>query len=425
MKIEEKAIEILKMPVCNSCLGRQYGNLLSGLSNEERGKIIREYVAMLLDSGESIDIDKNNFHGIKFRNIKIKTEKPEKCSVCKNFFRDELERLAKETVKKFRGIEFKTFLVGTILSNELQRAEEEIWSQAGIEFVEPIKAEINRELGKVIERISDKTFSSKNPDVTVLVNLQTGKIKANIRSLYVSGGYTKLVRGIPQTKWVCSSCGGKGCIACKGTGKLYKTSVQEIIEKPFLKAAKAKHSSFHGAGREDIDARNLDYRPFVIEILQPEKRKIDLKKIERQLSKNKKVKVRKLKFCEKELIEKLKKAKIDKTYEAEVEFISAIDKKKLKELKKLPSMEIHQQTPQRVVHRRADILRKRAVRSIVWKLKGKRKIVFKIRAESGLYIKELINGDEGRTEPNVAEVLNNKVKKINLDVIKIHTKGFT
>jgi len=423
MTIEEKAKELLKQPICNSCLGRQWGNLLSGLSNEQRGKIIREYAAMLLDSGESIDIDKNNFHGIKFRNIKIKTEKPEKCSVCKNFFRDELERLAKETVKKFRGIEFSSFLVGTILSNELQRAEEEVWSRAGIEFVEPIKAEINREFGKFIERISDKSFLSKNPEMTILVNLQTGKIKTNIRSLYVTGGYSKLVRGIPQTKWICSSCGGKGCVACKGTGKLYKTSVQEIIEKPFLKAAKAKESSFHGAGREDIDARNLSCRPFVIEILQPKKRKIDLKKIEKELSKNKKVKVRGLKFCCKELIEKLKKAKIDKTYEAEVEFASVVDKKKLKGLKKLPNMEIHQQTPQRVVHRRADILRKRAVRSIVWKLKGKKKIIFKIRAESGLYIKELISGDEGRTKPSVAEMLDNKVKKINLDVVKIHTKG--
>jgi tRNA pseudouridine synthase 10 len=46
-----------------------------------------------------------------------------------------------------------------------------------------------------------------------------------------------------------------------------------------------------------------------------------------------------------------------------------------------------------------------------------------ITGESGLYIKELISGDEGRTEPNISELLDNKVKKISLDVIKIHTKG--
>jgi len=396
----EKLLEAVKNELCDNCLGRQFGMIGHGLSNAERGKILR------------------NFAG-KISKTKLKV--PVTCKICNNFFKKKIKEVAKETVKNFKGIEFKTFLVGSIPTGEMIRRQDELWEKVGIEDVEPIKTEINRELGKIIEKKTDKTFSPKNPELTILVNLQTGKIKTSIRSLYVSGGYSKLVRGIPQTMWICSNCGGKGCVACKGTGKLYPTSVQEIIEKPFLKAAKAKESSFHGAGREDIDARNLDYRPFVIEILQPLRRKIDLKKIERELKKNKKVKVRRLKFAEKELIEKLKRAKIDKTYEAEVVFEKKIDKKKLKELKELPKMEIHQQTPQRVVHRRADILRKRAVRSISWKMKGQKKAIFKIRAESGLYIKELITGDEGRTKPSVAEMLDNKVKKINLDVIKIWT----
>jgi len=401
-KNKTKLFEVIESGLCDNCLGRQFGMVGHGMTNAERGKILRSYASKM---------------------AKAKMKEPEACSVCDNFFKEKIKKVADSVLKSFKGIEFKTFLIGSILPGEMIRKENELWERTGIEEVEPIKAEINRELGKIIEKKSDKKFSMKNPDVTVLVNLQTDKIKASIRSLYVSGGYSKLVRGIPQTMWICGECGGKGCVTCKGTGKLYPTSMQEIIEKPFLKAAKAKESSFHGAGREDIDARNLDYRPFVIEILQPKKRKIDLKKIGRQINKNRKVKVRGLKFVGKELIEKLKKAKIDKTYEAEVEFEKAIDKKKLKELRKLPNVQIQQQTPQRVVHRRADILRRRSVRSISWKLKGKRRIVFKIRAESGLYIKELINGDEGRTKPSVAEMLGNKVKKINLDVIKIHTKG--
>ena len=401
-KNREKLFEVLKDEVCNNCLGRSFAMVGHGFSNAERGEILRNYASKI---------------------SKTKLKESESCKLCNNFFKEKINEIASEILKSFKNTEFKTFLVGTVLSGEMMRKQDELWQRVGIEDVEPIKSEINRELGKIIEQKSDKKFSAKNPDLTVLVNLQTNKIKTNIRSLYISGGYSKLVRGIPQTMWICSNCGGKGCVACKGTGKLYPTSVQEIIEKPFLKAAKAKESSFHGAGREDIDARNLDYRPFVIEILQPLKRKIDLKKIGRQTNKNRKVKVRGLKFVSKELIEKLKKAKIDKTYEAEVWFEKAIDKKKLKELKKLPRIEIHQQTPQRVVHRRADILRKRAIRSIAWQMKGMKRIVFKIRAESGLYIKELINGDEGRTKPSIAEMVGNKVKKINLDVIKIHTKG--
>ena len=51
---------------------------------------------------------------------------------------------------------------------------------------------------------------------------------------------------------------------------------------------------------------------------------------------------------------------------------------------------------------------------------SKKKVEFKITTQAGLYVKEFISGDEGRTEPSISGLLNNKVKKIELDVIKIH-----
>jgi len=423
MKLEEKAIEILKEPICNNCLGRLLAaGLLSGMTNEERGKIVRSYVAFLLDSGEKADVYMNNFYGYKFRNLKVTLQKPEKCKICKNFFREKLEEKTEEVVRKLKEVEFATFLIGTVPSNEMANEEEKLQDKIGADFSEPVKTEINREIGKLVEQKTEKTFSSKNPDVTAILDLQNNLIRTQIRSVYVFGKYQKLLRGIPQTKWVCHNCNGKGCIACKGTGKLYKTSVQEEIEKSFLKAADAKKSTFHGAGREDIDARNLDWRPFIIELVKPMKRKIDLKKIQTIANKNKKVKVKNLKFADKDFVNKIKFAKIDKTYAAEVIFLKNIDKNKLKELKKLNNKMIMQQTPTRVVHRRANIMRRRTLKQISWKLETKRKVIFTIKGESGLYIKELITGDQGRTEPNISEILGNKVKKISLDVIKIHTK---
>jgi tRNA pseudouridine synthase 10 len=423
MKIEEKAIEILKQQVCDSCLGRQFGSLLSGFSNDQRGKIIRQYVAFLIDSGEKVDADLSNFYGIKFRNVKIKPEKPGKCKLCRNFFFEEINEKAKEIIKKFKEIEFKTFLIGSIVSDEMLKSEEEIWSRVGIEYCEPIKSEINRELGKRIEKLAGKKFESKNPDVTVIVDLNENKIKIEIRSLYVSGKYQKLVRGIPQSKWVCLRCSGKGCTFCKGEGKLYPTSVQEIIDKPLLKATGGKKSKFSAHGREDIDARCLDYRPFVLELIKPTKRKIDLKKVEREINKSKKVKVKNLKIATREAIKKLKFMKFDKTYLATVKFEKKIDRKKLKQLGSLTKEPILQKTPLRVVHRRADKLRRRKVKKISWKVSGEKELRLKIKGETGLYIKELITGDEGRTKPNISEILNNKVKRISLDVIKIHSKG--
>jgi len=423
MKLEEKIVEALKDGfICDSCLGRIVADLLSGFSNEERGNILRHYVALLLDSGEKIDINTSNFYGIKFRNVKLDIKKPEKCKICKNFFLEQIDDVANNIVKELKGIEFKTFLIGTIPTDEMMKEEEKLYERTGIDFVEPIKSEINRELGKRIEKKTGKLFSKENPDITLLVNLKTGKIKKEIRSLYIFSKYKKLVRGIPQTKWVCPECRGKGCIKCKGTGKLYSISVQEIVEKPLLKAANAKKSAFHAAGREDIDARCLDYRPFVIELVQPAKRKIDLKACERKINKSKKVKVKGLKFCTKDIILKLKTDRIDKTYSAEIEFEKKIDKKRLKELRKLVKEPILQKTPLRVVHRRADKFRKRLVKKISWKVIGNKKMVLKVRAEAGLYIKELVSGDQGRTKPNVAELIINKPKKIKLDIVKIHTK---
>lgn len=423
MKILETATTAMKEGfICDSCLGRLYSGLLSGMTNEQRGRVVRQFIAFLIDSGEKIEINHSNLYGMKFRNVKIKPEKPKKCEVCKNFFREEIDRIVKKIVKELNTIEFDSFLIGSVPTDEMSNAEEKLWSETDIEFVEPIRSEINREVGKRIERLTGKKFALKNPDVTIVVDLKNKKIKREIRSLYVLGGYKKLSRGIPQSKWVCMKCIGRGCSYCKGKGKLYTTSVQEIIEKPLLKATKSKRSSFSGAGREDIDARCLDWRPFVIEIENPIKRKIDLKKIEKKINKSKKVEVRKLKLVTKDTINILKSAKLDKTYVAVVDFEKTIDRKKLKELKNLKTIPIMQKTPLRVVHRRADKLRKRLVKNISWEVINKKKLRLKIIGESGLYIKELITGDNGRTKPNISELLDNKVKGISLDVVKIHTK---
>ena len=108
---------------------------------------------------------------------------------------------------------------------------------------------------------------------------------------------------------------------------------------------------------------------------------------------------------------------------ARVEFEKELNPQKLKNLKKLSKEQIFQRTPERVLQRRADKIRRRALKNLSWKIRGKKKIDFRITAESGLYIKELISGDNGRTKPSISEILDNKVKNIELDVIRIHTKG--
>jgi tRNA pseudouridine synthase 10 len=43
----------------------------------------------------------------------------------------------------------------------------------------------------------------------------------------------------------------------------------------------------------------------------------------------------------------------------------------------------------------------------------------KIRCQGGLYVKELVTGDEGRTVPSVSEILDNKARPMKLDVLSV------
>lgn len=178
----------------------------------------------------------------------------------------ELKKKAKQIEKELKKYEYKTFLIGSKPKANLLKKEEELWEKIGIDYCEPLRGEINRELGKLVEKLTKKHMDYK-PDITIFVDFNKDKIQLSIRSLYIYGKYQKLKRGIPQTKW---------------KKKIFKTSVQEEIAKPILKITKSKNSSFHGAGREDIDAKCLGWRPFVIEILNPMKRKINIREIQKK-----------------------------------------------------------------------------------------------------------------------------------------------
>jgi len=213
-----------------------------------------------------------------------------------------------------------------------------------------------------------------------------------------------LKRGVPQCKW--------------GTPGKYKTSIQQIIAKPIMKFTKGKDNSFHGAGREDVDARCLDWRPFVIEINEPKKRYINLKNIEKLINKNKKVNIKGLKFSNKNVVRRIKTETGDKIYRILVKLNKSIEESDLKKLKNLIGV-ISQRTPKRVAHRRADLIRRRKVKSVKWKQLNRKTIELKIKTSAGLYIKELVTGDKERTKPSVAEILDVEAIPKDLDVIKI------
>jgi len=402
MNVLEKATKILEQPVCDHCLGRQFGQLLHGYSNSERGSLIRTTVAMSIDKEDyKGSVDKSNFSGIGFHNMEEKMPKQKECFVCKDFFKN-LDKWVDKIKKASCGYEFRTFLVGTKLSFDFIKREEDLWERVGIDYCEPLKAEINREIGKRVEKLGFRS-DLKHPDVNFILDVSSGKARIESNPLFIYGSYQKLKRGIPQTKWP--------------SGK-YRNSVEQIIARPFMIITKGSGHKLHGAGREDIDARCFAWRPFVLEIINPKKRTVHLAKNAKKIKKD--VRVKGLRFSSIVEVRRIKEMKSDKTYRLYVN-CEKIKKSDLKNLKKIIGV-IKQKTPQRVVHRRADLFRKRKVMSIKTKYISSRKFLFEACCESGLYVKELVSGDEGRTYPSVSSILSQKCKPLLLDVVKIHKK---
>src|SRR5436309_14038713 len=70
---------------------------------------------------------------------------------------------------------------------------------------------------------------------------------------------------------------GKGCARCGGTGKMYPTSVVEVIAAEVMRDSGGTGHALHGMGREDVDARMIGRgRPFIVEVTEPRRRTFEL-----------------------------------------------------------------------------------------------------------------------------------------------------
>lgn len=410
MTILETARKILKEgPICDHCLGRQFAKLSTGLGNDERGKAVRLVLAM--QAGESADPELPEL---------LKNSGAGKCWVCNNLF-THLDAWAEKAVSALSDYEYDNFLVGTRVTGLLAENEEIIWAQGGVTFAEPLKTELNREVGKRIEKLTGKKANLKKPQIVALLDLENDAVELEVNSLYIYGRYRKLIRGIPQTRWPCRECHGTGCEHCHGTGRMYQESVDELIKPHLMAASRCEDTAFHGAGREDIDALMLgDGRPFVVEAKKPHLRSIDLNALATGINGNSegKIEVLGLKFVESETVEQLKSMKADKEYRMKI--IHCTTEEKLKSsLDIISGNLIKQKTPTRVLHRRADLERTRKVHRAELESFDTDTAVLVIRCEGGLYVKELVSGDGGRTVPSIASLTGSEAKVIELEVTKV------
>jgi tRNA pseudouridine synthase 10 len=452
MNIIEKVLEIYKdYSICPHCIGRMFSLLATNTTNFERGNSIlltttmqlhKDYLSQVKNEFDPIIANLKNLaerskydparnvlenEGLGFSN----QHEENKCYLCQDIFSN-LNVYVESAMEKLEKYEYESLLVGTNLSAEIVNREDTFKAKYEILESESFKNHFNREVGKILTQRVQKNTEFKNPDITVIFSLSYDSVSIDllIRSLFIYGKYQKLIRGIPQTHWDCRKCRGSGCEACNYTGKQYSTSVEELISPKFIEISDSTASKFHGAGREDIDVRMLgDGRPFILELKNPIIRHLDLKKLKKYVNKKnrKKIKIEDLRYSSKDEVKKIKsKAEnVKKQYLALVESPNlTLSKEKFlifqkKVADQIIGRTILQKTPLRVSHRRADKIREKRIYNVEGTFLKPSTFKFIIETQGGTYIKELINGDQGRTSPSFSEIFGTPLICKELDVINI------
>lgn len=447
---------LVRIGICDHCLGRLGGRSTIGRELVEIGVSLRQQV---------VERDSN---------MTDAREKEQWCPFCENLFA-ETKVLAAIILNNLKEHEFDRLQLGAQFPKDQTEKEDQLRKRFGASGSAPLKSCLMEEVAKALRELDpDIKLVNDKPQIMALIDLLTLNVNLDIRSHYIYGRYRKLERGIPQTRWPCRSCKGRGCKKCDDTGQQYQHSIQSLVGDPLLSIYGSHDHAFHGMGREDIDVRCMGRgRPFVIELKNPQRRKVDMAEVMAAINDpaEGRIEVHAMRDSQRSEVVRVKETPAEKSYricflvkakddEEGDEDLSALKKAELealcdeKGLKKtgtkavlierlmetktashdpesitaiLQGMEgvtLKQRTPKRVAHRRADKVRERKVMEVsniaVEMIDGIPQVEVDLRCESGTYVKETVHGDDERTIPSVSGLLDAQCDVQWLDVADIH-----
>ncbi len=386
--------------LCRFCLGSLIGGKLGAVPNAVKGAALERILEL---SGVGL-------------------EGP--CAICDDLIGGSLEELVERALRLLSGVEYSSLKAGVKLPPWLIEREDRLRAKYNPPNMVSVKLTLIKWLDLVLSAETGAPIE-KDPDILVTFDLALKDVELKINPVFIYGRYRKLERGISQSRRKCPYCGGRGCEKCNWTGKIAEGSVEGMIGEVMKEFFGSEDYVLHGAGREDVDARMLGRgRPFVMELVNPRKRRADLKKIEEEINTRwrGKVEVLDLRYSSREEVRRLKEGspEVRKLYRALVEVDGVVTEDDLKRVERaLTGAVIRQRTPKRVAWRRADLVRVRRVYEVKTKKLDERTFEMTVLCDGGLYVKELISGDDGRTTPSVAEVLGKKAFCRELDVLEV------
>jgi len=421
----DKVLEILeKYILCDRCLGRLFASLGRGWDNSERGKALK--IAALMELHRRVKEGIENVEKLRLISLHcgtiakelLRELKPsqdislEPCYICKSTMDELIKRYTKLVIEKLNELKIRRFLIGVKPPKYIAETEKELAESMRIQYWESVRSEFKRVIGKKVQEITGLKVDFENPEVIIVLDMENDEISVIIPSILIRGRYWKIGRRISQSKWI-----------RKDGTKKYPLSLEEVLELA-LPIIKAERAIIHAAGREDVDVRMLGSgRPAIFEYYRPLKRDVDLKELEKIVNNNPWVKVSFEAIARREHVKNYKTmtAKGFKIYRALILVENGVSDEELKILEeKFRNVTIHQWTPKRVLHRRRNTLRTKTVYEIKVRKITHHVIEALIKCERGLYVRELISGDDNRTSPSFTSVLNKSAKCIELDVLYVH-----
>lgn len=292
------------------------------------------------------------------------------------------------------GIGERTFSLSIKAPKEILVKEEEFLDYF---FVKNVKAYLSSLLREKIEAFSGLSYKPVFSDVSYVFDFPSAKVEVKKNPLFIFGRYKKFSQWISQKRW-----------------DKYEESVEALIAKSLRHSLSFSKYYMHASGREDVDALNYAGRPFVMELHDPSTYSPNFARLKIVEG----ISIQDLFIVDGSFVNLVTDSHFDKCYRAYLSCSLTLEEQR-KLINALKGVTVSQKTPTRVLHRRVDKWRKRKVYSLSFG-EDEEGFYAEICGEAGLYIKELISGDNGRTKPSFSSVVGKPLECTKLIVTEIH-----
>lgn len=303
---------------------------------------------------------------------------------------------------------------------------------------------------RLLDALSDDdvraTFYSATYPAPVAQQSASFSVAFSVATLWFAGRYNKLSRIVSQTPWFVDAPdaavapsgeqeGLEGVVADQfGRRKRTAMSVEDVVVAGVKEVLLPEKVTFTAGGREDVDVRMLGRgRPFVVEVVNSRlvSSLVTNEVIRRMTAVSEMVgegvvEVKDFRMVDKEYFGRMRTFETEKKkcYRCIVWTSRDFGKPELERVLEVKGgVLLRQKTPLRVLHRRTQAVRERRVHELnVVRMVSPQVFVLDVVAAAGTYIKEFVHGDNGRTLPNVAAMLDCDADILQLDVSDIQAE---